>query len=304
MSEYFPKWKSYGANVKVELDLSNYGTKADLKNATGVDTLDFAKKTDLGNLKSDVDKSDIDKLKNVPSNLSNLKSKVDKLDVDKLVAVPVDLSKLSDLVKSVVIKKDKYNAKVKDIEDKILDITNLATNTTLNAKINDVKIEIPSITNLATTIALNAKINEVKNKVTNATNLATTTTLTTIEYEIPYHSKYITTPEFNKLAAENFAAGLAQANLARKNYIANFVKKTDFDDKLKNFDKKLLQIKQNILVENELKKLQRFDSSLFIGQSYFNSNRAQLYLILQPLYYTLKRLDDTERVVLWESKGL
>ena len=54
------------------------------------------KKTDLANWKSDVDKLDIDKLKNVPSNLSNLKSIVDKLDADKLVPVPVDLSELSD----------------------------------------------------------------------------------------------------------------------------------------------------------------------------------------------------------------
>ena len=63
---------------------------------------------DLASLKSNVDKLDIDKLKNVPSNLSNLKSKVDKLDVDKLVPVPVDLSKLSDLVKTNVVKKDVY----------------------------------------------------------------------------------------------------------------------------------------------------------------------------------------------------
>ena len=103
MSEFFPKPKSLAANVKVECGLSNYGTKADLKNATGVDTSDFAKKTDLANLKSDVDKLDIDKFKNIPSNLSNLKSKVDKLDVDKLVTVPVDLSKLSDVVRSDVV---------------------------------------------------------------------------------------------------------------------------------------------------------------------------------------------------------
>ena len=139
MIEYFPKPNSLGANVKVELDLSNYATKIDLKNAAGVDTSDFVKKTDLANLKSDGDKLDIDKLKNVPSNLSNLKSKVDKLDVDKLVPVPVDLSKLSDVVKNDVIKKDLYNAKIKNIEDKIPDITNLATNTSLNAKINEVK---------------------------------------------------------------------------------------------------------------------------------------------------------------------
>ena len=53
-----------------------------LKNATGIDTSDFAKKTDLTNLKSDVDKLDIDKLKNIPNILSNLKNKVDKLKLE------------------------------------------------------------------------------------------------------------------------------------------------------------------------------------------------------------------------------
>ena len=73
-------------------------------------------------------------MKNVPSNLSDFKSQVDKLHVDKLVPVPVYLSKLSDVVKNDVVKEDVYNAKIKNIEDKIPDITNLATNTTLNAK--------------------------------------------------------------------------------------------------------------------------------------------------------------------------
>ena len=112
MSEYFPELKSSGERVKVELDLSNYATKADLKNATGVDTSKFAKKVDLASLKSNVDKLDIDKLKNVPTNLSNLKSKVDKLDVDKLVPVPVNLSKLNDVVKDDVVKNDVYDAKI------------------------------------------------------------------------------------------------------------------------------------------------------------------------------------------------
>ena len=78
MSEYFPAPKSLGERVKVELALSNYATKSDLKNATGVDTSKVAKKVDLANLKSNVDKLDIGKLKNVPTNLSNLKGKVDK----------------------------------------------------------------------------------------------------------------------------------------------------------------------------------------------------------------------------------
>ena len=82
MSEYFPEPKLSEGSVKVELDLSNYATKTDLKNATVVDTSSFAKSVDLANLKSDLDKLDTDKLKNVPTNLSNLKSKVDKLNVD------------------------------------------------------------------------------------------------------------------------------------------------------------------------------------------------------------------------------
>ena len=91
MSEYFPKPKSLGANVKVELDSSNYAIKADLENAAGFDTSSFAKNTDLSNLKYDVHKFDIDKLKkkNVPTNLRNLKSKVDKLDINQLVSVHV-----------------------------------------------------------------------------------------------------------------------------------------------------------------------------------------------------------------------
>ena len=63
MSEYLLESKFSGGGVKVESNLSNYGTKEDLKNATGVDTSDFAKKTDLDNLNTDVDKSDIINLK-------------------------------------------------------------------------------------------------------------------------------------------------------------------------------------------------------------------------------------------------
>ena len=86
--------------------MSNYGTKSDLKNTTGVDALDFAEKIHSANLKSDVDKLDIGKLKNVPSGLS---SKVDKLDIGKLENTPVVLSKRSNLVKNDVVKKIEYN---------------------------------------------------------------------------------------------------------------------------------------------------------------------------------------------------
>ena len=79
MSQYFPKpCRSFGANINVKVDLSNYATKTDLENLTHVDTSSFALK----------------------SNLISLKTEVDKLDFDKLVPVPVNLSTLNNVVKN------------------------------------------------------------------------------------------------------------------------------------------------------------------------------------------------------------
>ena len=83
MSQYFPKpFRSFGGNINVKVDLSNYATKADIKNITHVDISGFALKIDL----------------------ASLKTEVDKLDIDKLLPVPVDLSKLSDVVKTMLLK--------------------------------------------------------------------------------------------------------------------------------------------------------------------------------------------------------
>ena len=108
--------------VEVELDLSNYATKPDIEKTTGVDTLQFPKKDGLADLKLEVEESDIDKLENVSSGLNNLKSKVDDLIV-KLVPVPKDLSKLNDVAINDVVQKANYIAEIKDVEDKIPDIT-------------------------------------------------------------------------------------------------------------------------------------------------------------------------------------
>ena len=87
MSQYFPPYlTSHLENIKIELDLTNYATKADIKNITHVDTSSFALKT----------------------NLASLKTEPDKLDIDKLVTVPGDLSKLSTEVQQDFTKKNRF----------------------------------------------------------------------------------------------------------------------------------------------------------------------------------------------------
>ena len=155
-----------------------------------------------------------------------------------------------------------------------------------------------SITNLATAAALNAKINEVKSKILNIANLATTNALAAVENKKPDHSNYISTPEFDKLTAENFAARLAQENLTNKNGIANFVKKTDFDNKLRNLNKKITSNKTKYaLFENELnelsKKVETISTegltkdfinkhSILNGAKYFYSGILQNYFAFVP----------------------
>ena len=87
MSTYYPPYKSSSNNIKVEVDLTNYATKTDLKNITHVDVSSFASKTNLAALKTDVD----------------------KIDADKLTTVLVDLAKLTSAVENDLVKKTDYN---------------------------------------------------------------------------------------------------------------------------------------------------------------------------------------------------
>ena len=87
MSTYYPPHKNNNNNIKVELDLDNYGTKDDVKNITHVDVSSYGSKT----------------------NLAALKSEVDKIDTNKLKTVPEDLAKLSNVVKNDVVKKTDFN---------------------------------------------------------------------------------------------------------------------------------------------------------------------------------------------------
>ena len=94
--------------------MSNYTTKSDSKNKTGIYTLDLAKKIDLACLKSDVDKLDINELK---ISLSSFLKKAEKLDIGKLETTPIDLSKLSNVVKNNVVKKTEHDELVKKVNN-------------------------------------------------------------------------------------------------------------------------------------------------------------------------------------------
>ena len=144
MSYYLP-YKSSSNNVKVELDLTNYATKTDLKNITHVDVSSFASKT----------------------NLAALKTEVDKIDVDKLKTAPTDLAKLTNAIKNDAVKRTDYNTKVTSIEAQIAGLTkntvdNLADITKLKAI--DTNSFVTRTKFSADTNALDDKIDGVEKK--------------------------------------------------------------------------------------------------------------------------------------------
>ena len=246
------------------------------------------------------------------TNLASLKTEVDKLDIAKLTPVPDDLAKLSNVVKNDVVKKTEYDKlvtkvdnidttrfvlktkydtdksdiekRISDVDKKISDTKGLVKKTNFSFKITEIEGKIPSVSSLASNSALTA----VGNKIPDVNSLVKKTDYNTISSESEgkvnnhNHDKYITTPEFNTLAANVFNARLAQSNQ---------ITLTDFDAKLQSLSERITSNKtKHLLSENELKKLQKFDSSYFRGKSHFEENGAQNYLVFQPMYIYFKRI--------------
>ena len=240
-------------------------------------------------MKVEVGKLDINKLVNVLTSLDNLKTKLDDLDFGKLKTVSADLKKLSDIVTNVVIKNTKFDTlktKVNSLEKKIPDVTTLihinqynTDKQNLEEKIGDVHKKILDASGLVTTTVLNTKISEVENKIPNTNGLVTVnvfnTKISKVENETPNHGKYITTPGFIKLTAQNFTARLKQANL---------VTKTDFDNKITSFNRKITSNKTKYLeVQKKLNSLITNDYNFFLGRMYFASNDgSQNMFFYQP----------------------
>ena len=204
MSQYFPKpYEPFGGDINVRVDLSNYATKNDIKNITHVDTSSFSVKTNLANLKSEVDKLYVDKLKSIPTDLSKL-SDVVKNDVVKKTDYNKLVTKVDNIDTSGLVKKTDHNTKITEIEDKIPDTSNLATKTALTT----VENKIPDASNLATKTALTT----VENKIPDISNLATKTALTTVENKIPGVNSLVKKNDYNiEIAGIKFSINKLQA---------------------------------------------------------------------------------------------
>ena len=226
MSQYFPRpFRSFGWNNNVKVDLSNYAMKTDLKNVKYVDNSSFALNT----------------------NWANLKTEVDKLEIDKLAPFPVDLSKLSDVVKNGVVKKVLYDELVAKASN--IDTRNFVLKTKHQTGKAGLEKKIPDVTNLVK----KTKLTELGNKISNVSSLATKAALIVVERKIPdvsslvektnydtkvselekklaghNHDKHITTAEFNTLGTDVFNA---RFNLA----------KIMWDDLMKKIQKTLFQ---------------------------------------------------------------
>ena len=204
---YYPPYKGSSNNVKVELDLTNYVTKTDLKKITHVDVSSFASKTSL----------------------AALKAEVDKIDTDKLKTAPTDLAKLTTAIENDVVKKTDYNTKVTSIEAQIAVLTkntvdNLADITKLKAI--DTNSFVPRTKFSADTNALDDKIDSVEKKQPDISGLDTKTSLNDYLQTSTFNSK-VTEVE-NKIKNTDIAAknSVAKGNTIRSN-LTDYAKKTD-----------------------------------------------------------------------------
>ena len=198
---YYPPYKSFSNNIKVELDLSNYATKDDVKNITHVDVSSYATKT----------------------NLAALKTEVDKIDVDKLKTVPDDLAKLSNVVKNEVVKKTDFST------DTYVTRTKFGTDTNaLDDKIDKVEKKIPDISSLETKRNVTTLVNNFNNRIDNLkiNDYVKKTSLT----------NYMLTSTFNTKSTE-LESKIEDADIIAKSAVtkANSIK-SDLDDYVKKTD--------------------------------------------------------------------
>ena len=309
MSIYYPPYVSSSNNIKVELDLTNYVTKTDLKNITHTDFSSFANKT----------------------NLAALKTKVDKIDTDKLKTVPDDLAKLSNVVKNDVVKKTdfsfddyvkktKFSAdtnalddKIDKVDKKIPDVSNLASKSSVTVLIRDLsdridKIKIKdyakktSLSGYMLTSDFNTKSTELESKINDADIIAKSevTKANSIKSDLNDYAKKtevandITTIKNDYVSNASLASRL---NDLKSQHIATEVKTIDGKTK-KNASDILsfeIRLKQK---EDILDDVQR-ENALTSGRDYYLD---KMYLLYECRAFSFKYT--SSKINLWKLTGL
>ena len=309
MSTYYPPYKSSGQNVKVELDLTNYATKTDLKNIAHTDVSSFASKT----------------------NLSALKTKVDKIDVDKLKTVPDDLAKLSNAVKNEVVKKTDFSAdnsvmrtkfstdtnslddKIDKVDKKVPDVSGLATKSSVTILIKNLddrigKLKIndyakkTSLTTYMLTSDFNTKSTELDNKIKDDDIIAKSavTKADSIKSNLNDYAKNtdvandITTIKNDYVSNASLTSRL---NDLKSKHIATEVK--TIDDKTKKNSSDIISFESRLKQKEDIVDEVQKENALTSGRGYYLDKMYLLYECKAfPFKYTSGKIN------LWKSMGL
>ena len=309
MSTYYPPYKSSSNNIKVELDLTNYATKTDLKNITHTDMSSFASKT----------------------NLSALKTEVDKIDIDKLKSVPDDLAKLSNVVKNEVVKKTDFSAdtyvtrtkfstdtnalddKIDKVEKKIPDISSLETkrNVTtlvnnLNNRIDNLKIkeyaQRTTMSNYMLTSDFNTKSTELESKIKDADFIAKSavTKANSIKSDLnDYAKKTDVTNDITTIKNDydTNASLTSRLNDLKSQHIATEVK--TIDDKTKKNASDILGFESRLKQKEDIVDEVQRENALTSGRDYYLD---KMYLLYECKAFSFKYTSG--KINLWKSTGL
>ena len=295
MSRYYPPYKSSSSNIKVELDLTNYATKTDLKNIIHTEVSSFASKT----------------------NLAALKTEVDKINVDKSKTIPDDLAKLSNVVKNEVVKKTDFNAgnyvtrtkfstdtnalddKIDKIDKKIPNVSNLATKSSVTIlvrnlddridklKINDYAKKI-SLTNYMLTSTFNSKSTEVENKIKDTDIIAKSavTKENSIKSDLNDYAKKtdvandITTIKNDYVSNASLTSRL---NDLKSQHIDTEVK--TIDDKTKKNASDVLGLESRLKQKEDIVDEVQKENALTSGRDYY---RDKMYLLYECKAFSFK----------------
>ena len=281
MSKYFPPYNNSSENIKVELDLSNYATKKDMKDITHIDASGFASKTNLAALKTEVDKIDTDKLKTVPDDLAKLTN-----------VVKNEVVKKTDFSDDDYVKKNKFsgdinslNDKIDKVEKKIPDISSVETKTNvttlvknLDDRIDGLKIKKyakkTSLSNYMLTTNFNTKSTDLETKIN-----ANGTEITSLKSDLSGYAKKTDVADDITKIKNDYATNASldsKLNDLKSQHIATEVK--SIDDKTKKNGRDILAFESRLKQKEDIIDDVQRDNALTSGRDYY---RDMMYLLYE-----------------------